>query len=77
MVECGCTIEDVAMSVRAPIADVIYAVAPALKHNKREAARIRQMLWQRNLPPISTEGTGARVGKSVVYLPPAKTRNAA
>lgn len=51
MIECGCTIEDVTVSLRLSIPQAILAVAPSLHANSREQARVRKML------PIGEAGT--------------------
>ena len=38
MVECGCSVQDVAITFRISIGEALYVVAPALKNN-REAAK--------------------------------------
>jgi hypothetical protein len=51
MVECGCSIEDVAVTLRVRLHEAIYAVAPSLKANAKEAKRVRTMLQNMKLPP--------------------------
>jgi len=50
MIECGCSIEDVCVSLRLGLIEAIYAVAPALDHNPALRKRVRYMLGERGLP---------------------------
>ena len=50
MIECGCSIEDVCVSLGLGLIDAIYAVAPALDHNPDLRKRVRYMLGERGLP---------------------------
>lgn len=50
MIECGCSIEDVCVSLHIGLVDAIYAVAPALDHNPALRKRVRYMLSERGLP---------------------------
>ena len=37
MIECGCSVHDVAITFRISIGEALYVVAPALKNNKEAA----------------------------------------
>ena len=37
MIECGCSVQDVAITFRISIGEALYVVAPALKNNKEAA----------------------------------------
>lgn len=51
MIECGCSIEDVAVTMRVKLHDAIYAVAPALKANPAERKRVQKMVKSYRLDP--------------------------
>lgn len=57
MIECGCAIEDVAVTMRVRLHDAIYAVAPSLKANPVERERVKKMLRAMRLAPPSTSRT--------------------
>ena len=44
MIECGCCIEDVALTFGWDLADAIHTISPALKANPQEAKRVRRLL---------------------------------
>ena len=53
MFECGCSIEDVAITLRVTLDVAIYAVAPSLAANPREQKRVQRILRSMKLsPPI-------------------------
>jgi len=49
MVECGCTIEDVSVTLGMKLDDTIYAVAQSLKANPAELKRVRNIIAGRKL----------------------------
>ena len=82
MIECGCSIEDVAVTMRVQLHDAIYAVAPALKSNPEERRRVNKMLTRAKLPVpvIPTLHRQSRVAAprlDVVKSAPRMTRKAA
>jgi len=50
MVECGCTIEDAAVTLGLKLYDAIYAAAPSLNCNPQEHARVRRIAAAMRLP---------------------------
>lgn len=50
MVECGCTVEDAAVTLGLRFTDAVYAVAPALKANPDELKRIRRLVAGMKIP---------------------------
>lgn len=54
MVEGGCTIEDVCVTLGLALRETIYAVAPALKANPQELKRVRGLLLGMRLPVPQT-----------------------
>lgn len=51
MIECGCSIEDVAATLGLRLTDAIYAVAPSLKANPTEQRRVQRILRSLRIPP--------------------------
>ena len=50
MIECGCSVEDVAVTLGLRFTDAVYAVAPALKANPAELKRIRRLVAGMKIP---------------------------
>ncbi len=50
MIECGCTIEDVAVTLGLKLYEAIYGVASSLKANPQEQARVRKIAAAMRLP---------------------------
>jgi len=87
MIEGGCTIEDVCVTLGLKFTDAVYAVAGSLKANPEENRKVRKILTGMKMPvppPISTAfkpritdvHKGRRAVESVESLP-LKTRIAA
>lgn len=51
MVECGCAVEDVAVTLGLRFTEALYAVAPALKANAEELKRVRRIVAGMKIPP--------------------------
>ncbi len=51
MVECGCSVEDVAITFGLRFTEAVYAVAPALKSNPDELKRIRRVVTGMKISP--------------------------
>lgn len=78
MIECGCTIEDVAVTMRVRLHDAIYAVAPALKANPAERKRVQKILKSLRLePPVIPVVHKGRGALDLVESLPVKLRTAA
>jgi len=54
MVECGCTIEDAAVTLRLSFVQAVHAVAPSLHANPAEKKRVRKMLAAGTIARLST-----------------------
>lgn len=80
MIEGGCTIEDVCVTLGLKFTDAMYAVAGSLKANPEENRKVRKILTGMKMPvppPVSTVvPMGHRAVESVKSLP-SKTRAAA
>jgi hypothetical protein len=50
MIECGCTIEDVCVSLGMTLNEAIHAAAPALKANPVERDRVQRVVRSIRLP---------------------------
>jgi hypothetical protein len=50
MIECGCTIEDVCVSLGMTLNEAIHAVAPSLKANPIERDRVQRVVRSIRLP---------------------------
>lgn len=78
MVECGCTIEDVSVTLGMRLYDTIYVVAPSLKANPEEQKRVRRIVAASRLPPpdipVIHRGRG---DAETIILADVKTRIAA
>lgn len=78
MIECGCALEDVAVTLGMKLDDAIYAVAPSLHANPTEQKRVRQIAAGRkiNAAPIPVIHRAEDSG-DIVYLRPVRARAAA
>lgn len=77
MIECGCSIEDVAVTMGAKLADTIYAIAESLHANPTEQKRVQKMLRSMKLsPPIPVIHTRA-IGDDAIQTRLDPMRNAA
>ena len=78
MIECGCSIEDVAVTMRVRLHDAIYAVAPALKSNPAERKRVQKIAKSLRLePPVIPVLHRGHFGVDLVNSLPSKSRIAA
>lgn len=78
MVEYGCTIEDVAVTLRVRLHDAVYAVAPSLKANPSERKKVQKMLLSMKMEaPVIPAAQRGRGLVDLVESLPVKLRAAA
>lgn len=51
MIEGGCSIEDVTVTLGIRLIEAMYAVAPSIKTNPKEQKRVRRILHGMKMPP--------------------------
>ena len=80
MMECGCTLEDIAVTLGLKLHDAIYAVAPSLKANPEEQKRVRRIAAAMKIRPPAKEAPVIHRGRGdaeAIILADVKTRIAA